>query len=48
MLKACEISGHDLTQFFKDWGMVGVESVYSEINALHLPLPSVNPSTLEE
>ena len=48
MLKACEISGHDLTQFFKDWGMVGVESVYSEINALHLPLPSVNPSTLGE
>ena len=48
MLKACTISGHDLSQFFKDWGMVGVDAVYNEIAVLGLPKPAVNPSTLEE
>ena len=48
MLKACFITGHDLSQFFKDWGMSGVDAVYSEIAALGLPKPSVNPSSLEE
>lgn len=48
MLKACQISGHDLTNFFKDWGMTGVSTVYPEIAALKLPQPTVNPSQLRE
>ncbi|WP_181182458.1 M60 family metallopeptidase [Sphingobacterium lumbrici] len=48
MLKACTISGHDLTDFFKEWGMVGVESVYPEMAALGLPKPTINPATLRE
>ena len=48
MLKACEISGYDLSRFFKDWGMNGVQSVYPEIEAMNLPAPTINPSSLQE
>ena len=44
MLKACQISGHDLTAFFKKWGLQA-DSVYAEIAALHLSPPTTDPST---
>ena len=44
MLKACQISGHDLTAFFKKWGLQA-DSVYAEIAALHLSPPPTDPST---
>ena len=44
MLKACRISGHDLTAFFKKWGLQADE-VYEQIAALNLPNPSPDPST---
>lgn len=48
MMKACTISGNDLTDFFKSWGMVGVDAVYPEIATLKLSKPTVNPATLSE
>lgn len=48
MLKACSISGFDLTDFFKSWGMVGVDGVYLEMKALGLSKPAINPATLSE
>lgn len=48
MLKACSISGKDLTRFFKKWGMPVAQQVYDEIAALHLPGPDVDPSTLTD
>jgi hypothetical protein len=47
MLKACKISGKDLTYFFQKWGFKGA-TVYDEIAKLDLPKPSVEPSTLTD
>ena len=44
MLKACQISGHDLTAFFKKWGLQA-DSVYAEIAAMQLRAPTTDPST---
>lgn len=48
MLKACTISGKDLTYFFREWGFRVDASVYAEIAALRLPQPTVEPSTLKD
>lgn len=48
MLKACTVSGKNLTNFFRKWGFLVNESVYTEIAALGLPQPTVEPSTLNE
>ncbi|WP_421940477.1 M60 family metallopeptidase [Pedobacter sp.] len=48
MLKACNISGKDLTVFFRKWGFRVNENIYTEISALNLPQPVVEPSTLSE
>lgn len=48
MLKVCTISGKDLTNFFKKWGFLVNESVYTEIANLGLPQLSVDASTLSE
>ncbi len=47
MLKACTISGKDLTAFFKKWGLQA-DVVYTEIAALHLPAPTTDPSLWTE
>ncbi|MGE8377205.1 MAG: RICIN domain-containing protein [Sphingobacterium sp.] len=43
MRKACEISGYDLTVFFKKWGF-NYPAIYTEIANLNLPKPVVDPS----
>jgi hypothetical protein len=48
MLKSCTISGKNLTVFFKRWGFSVNQSVYTEIAALNLPQPSVEPSSLTD
>ncbi|MBO9617412.1 MAG: M60 family metallopeptidase [Niabella sp.] len=48
MLKACTISGKNLTTFFKKWGFKPGASVYTEIANLGLPQPAVEPSTLKD
>jgi len=51
MINACQISGRNLTNFFKKWGFTTPEvsqSVYTEITALGLPNPSPDPSTLQD
>jgi len=48
MLKACTISGNNLTNFFRKWGFQVPQAVYDEITALNLPQPTVEPSTLSE
>jgi len=48
MLKACTISGNNLTTFFKKWGFQVSQTVYDEITALNLPQPVTEPSTLQE
>ncbi|HVI46144.1 MAG TPA: M60 family metallopeptidase [Chitinophaga sp.] len=47
MLKACSISGKNLTRFFFKWGFKD-EEAYQQIAALNLPLPDVDPSTLTD
>ena len=47
MLKACTISGKDLTGFFKKWGLQA-DAVYADIAALNLPVPTTDPSTLTD
>lgn len=48
MLYACQISGKNLGQFFRNWGLNVNQSVYEEINALGYPAPATDPSTLRE
>ncbi len=48
MLYACEISGENLGQFFRNWGLNVSESVYDELDALGYPAPAIEPSTLRE
>lgn len=48
MLLCCQITGHNLGQFFRNWGLNVNESVYDELNALGYPQPPVDPSTLRE
>lgn len=45
MLKACQISGHDLTTFFKKWGFKYPDT-YTAIAGLNLPKPATDPSSL--
>jgi len=47
MLKACQISGKDLTGFFKKWGLKN-DSAYAAIRALNLPTPVQDPSVLTD
>ena len=47
MLKACVISGKDLTVFFKKWGLQA-DAVYADIAALNLSSPTTDPSTLTD
>lgn len=48
MLSACTISGKNLTNFFRKWGFLVSESVYTEIANLNLPQPAIEPSTINE
>ncbi|MBC9796561.1 M60 family metallopeptidase [Sinomicrobium weinanense] len=48
MLKACEISGNDLAEFFRKWGLKASASVYDEIAALNLPQPDIDLTTLTD
>lgn len=48
MLRASEIAGRDLSEFFRKWGFLVDEAVYTEIEALGLPLPVKDPSTLTD
>ncbi|WP_343701241.1 M60 family metallopeptidase [Chitinophaga sp.] len=48
MLYACQISGENLGQFFRNWGLNVNQSVYDEIDALGYPSPAIEPSTLRE
>lgn len=48
MLKACNISGKDLSYFFRKWALPVAQSVYDEIAALNLPVPTVDPTTLTD
>jgi hypothetical protein len=48
MLYASEISGRDLSHFFRKWNLPVAESVYGEIAALGLPQPDTDPSELRE
>jgi hypothetical protein len=46
MLKACTITGHNLTGYFKKWGLQADAAVYAEIAALNLPVPTTDPSSI--
>ncbi|MGN6510955.1 MAG: Ig-like domain-containing protein [Chitinophaga sp.] len=48
MLYACQISGENLGQFFRNWGLNVSESVYDERDARGYPAPAIEPSTLRE
>ncbi|MCS3552422.1 MULTISPECIES: M60 family metallopeptidase [unclassified Sphingobacterium] len=45
MLKACTISGKNLSGFFRKWGLKVDESVYTEIQNLNLPTPTEDLTT---
>ncbi|WP_443936783.1 M60 family metallopeptidase [Pedobacter sp. MW01-1-1] len=48
MLKACTVSGNNLTDFFQKWGLPVAQSVYDEIAALGLPAPTNDLTTLRD
>ena len=53
MLKACTISGKNLSNFFQKWGLnlstpAATTQIYSDMAALGLPAPSTDPSTLQD
>ncbi|UGU16661.1 M60 family metallopeptidase [Sinomicrobium kalidii] len=48
MLKSCTISGYDLTDFFRKWGLPVARSVYDEIAALNLPAPEEDLTLLRD
>jgi len=57
MVLACQVTGHNLTNFFRKWGFktanvsgtaTSLEPVYTEIANLNLPQPPVEPSNLTE
>lgn len=48
MLMSCQITGHNLGQFFRNWGLNVSQSIYDELDALGYPQPPVDPSTLRE
>lgn len=48
MVKACNISGQDLTGFFQTWGLRPQASVWAQIKALQLPPPAKDLSTLND
>lgn len=53
MLKACTISGKNLTTFFQKWGLnlsttASTNQIYTDIAALGYPAPTVDPSTLQD
>ncbi|MBO9154990.1 Ig-like domain-containing protein [Chitinophaga sp. GCM10012297] len=48
MLYACQISGENLGQFFRNWGLNVNQSIYDELDALGYPAPAVDPSALRE
>ena len=53
MLKACTISGKNLSNFFQKWGLnlstpAATTQIYSDMAALGLAAPSTDPSTLQD
>ena len=48
MLKASEIAGRDLAEFFRTWGFLVDESVYDEIKALGFPQPEQDLAALTD
>ena len=53
MLKACSISGKNLTSFFQKWGMklstqTATDAVFTEIVALGLPNPATDLTLLTD
>jgi len=53
MLKACNISGKNLSNFFQKWGLnlsspAATTQIYSDMAALGLPAPGTDPSTLQD
>lgn len=48
MKAACQVSGRDLTNFFRKWGFRVNESVYTTISGYGYPNPTIEPYTLTE
>ncbi len=48
MTRASQVSGRNLGPFFREWGMPVPQSVYDEITALGLPLPTRDPTTVTD
>lgn len=48
MLNTCEIVQKDLSDFFRKWGFVVNESIYTAIADLNLPAPDVDLTTLRD
>ncbi|MNY53413.1 hypothetical protein D3C86_1891670 [compost metagenome] len=48
MINASKLSNTNLVSFFKAWGFTVNASVYDEINALNLPEPATDLTTLRD
>jgi hypothetical protein len=48
MILASESSGHDLTNFFREWGFVLPQKHYDALAALNLPAPEIDLLSLRE
>ncbi len=45
MVQASQLSGNDLSQFFRKWGLRAGDAVYEDISALGLPHPATDLTT---
>jgi hypothetical protein len=48
MKTACQVSGKDLTEFFKKWGLKADASVFTVIAAMKLPKPTKDLTLLAD
>jgi hypothetical protein len=53
MLSACNRSGKNLSNFFKQWGLnlstvTATNQIYTDMVALGLPTPTIDPATLQD
>ena len=48
MLKASEVAGNNLKAFFKEWGFILDDQHFDALDALNLPNPSLDITTLRE
>ncbi|WP_037495186.1 M60 family metallopeptidase, partial [Sphingobacterium deserti] len=48
MTSACDVSGENLTEFFRKWGLRASAETYTAIANKNLPAPAIDITTLRD